>query len=190
MEPIDFKPFQKIARYSRDCIITEKIDGTNASICITEDVQFLTGSRNKWITPEKDNYGFSRWANDNKEELMRLGPGTHFGEWWGKGIQRGYNQISKRFSLFNVSKWTDPTLRPNCCDVVPVISQGLFTTDLVEGAVETLRKNGSIVAPGYPFPEGIVIFHVTSGVLFKKTLQDDERPKGIPCQTVMSVVAS
>lgn len=40
---IEFKGFPKMARLSRECIITEKIDGTNAQICITEDGQFLSG---------------------------------------------------------------------------------------------------------------------------------------------------
>lgn len=47
----DFVGFQKIARFSRDVIVTEKIDGTNACIWIGEDGSFLTGSRTRWITP-------------------------------------------------------------------------------------------------------------------------------------------
>lgn len=31
---MNFKPFQKIARLKRSCIVTEKIDGTNVQICI------------------------------------------------------------------------------------------------------------------------------------------------------------
>ncbi len=34
---MEFKEFPKIARLTRDCIITEKIDGTNASIYISEN---------------------------------------------------------------------------------------------------------------------------------------------------------
>ena len=33
----DFIEFPKMARLTRECIITEKIDGTNAQIAITED---------------------------------------------------------------------------------------------------------------------------------------------------------
>jgi hypothetical protein len=59
-EPI-FQGFQKIARYSRLCTITEKIDGTNASIWIDDlGTEFRTASRTKWITPADDNAGFSR----------------------------------------------------------------------------------------------------------------------------------
>lgn len=41
----EFMQFPKMARYSREVIVTEKIDGTNAQICITEDGEFSTGSR-------------------------------------------------------------------------------------------------------------------------------------------------
>src|SRR5438105_3732245 len=100
-----FEEFPKIARLSRDCIVTEKIDGTNAQIFITEDGTIHFGSRSRWITPENDNYGFARWATEHKEDLLKLGPGRHFGEWWGCGIQRGYGLKEKRFSLFNVMRW-------------------------------------------------------------------------------------
>jgi len=88
---MEFVGFPKISRLTRDCVITEKIDGTNAQICIKEDGTFLVGSRTQWITPEKDNHGFAKWAYANKEELLSLGVGNHFGEWWGNGIQRGYD---------------------------------------------------------------------------------------------------
>ena len=46
--PSVFAPFPKIARYSRLCTITEKIDGTNASIFVSEDLsEFYTASRTK-----------------------------------------------------------------------------------------------------------------------------------------------
>lgn len=70
----EFTEFPKIARYSRECLVTEKIDGTNGCIFIGEDGEFLIGSRSQWITPERDNHGFARWAMENKDELMKLGP--------------------------------------------------------------------------------------------------------------------
>lgn len=122
----EFKEFPKMPRWSREVIITEKIDGTNASIFIGEDGEFLTGSRTRWITPTDDNFGFSGWAYYNKEELLKLGPGHHFGEWWGSGIQRGYGLKEKRFSLFNTFRWSDAAVRPSCCSVVPVLSAGML----------------------------------------------------------------
>lgn len=179
IEPIPFEGFPKIPRLSRDCIITEKLDGTNASILITDDGQFLTGSRTRWITPADDNYGFSRWAWDNKDELMRLGPGHHFGEWWGRGIQRTYGLGARRFSLFNTSRWDDPGVRPQCCEVVPTLYRGPFETEEVHKALHFLRAKGSVAAPGFVWPEGVVVFHTAANKCFKKTLEQDGAPKGV-----------
>lgn len=175
---MEFEEFPKIARLSRECTITEKIDGTNACILITEDGQFLTGSRTRWITPEDDNFGFSRWAHENKDCLMLLGPGRHFGEWWGAGIQRKYGQTEKRFSLFNTFRWLDDAVRPECCWVVPVLYQGLFTTEAVGTVMERLQALGSVAAPGFTNPEGIIVYHHAARVYMKKTLHKDDEWKG------------
>jgi hypothetical protein len=188
---MEFQAFNKIPRLSRDCVITEKIDGTNAQIYIPdlpdefpEDAPFWVGSRNRWITPDKDNFGFARWAYENAQELLKLGPGRHFGEWWGSGIQRRYGLEEKRFSLFNVRRWaTDrdedkfPQPPPECCVIVPVLYRGLFDTGQVESTLYNLKMTGSHAAPGFMNPEGIVIYHEAAGVLFKKTIIGDEAPK-------------
>ena len=190
-----FEEFPKMARLSRECIITEKIDGTNAQICITEDGQFLIGSRTRWITPEADNCGFAAWAMANKCELMKLGVGRHFGEWWGQGIQRKCGMAEKRWSLFNVSRWclagetpqripsADPRIEkyqdvlPACCGLVPVLYRGIFDTAECLKALDSLANGGSVAAPGFMNPEGIVCYHVAAGVGFKKTIEKDSVPK-------------
>jgi hypothetical protein len=171
-----FEPFPKIARLSRDIIVTEKIDGTNAQVFISEDGEVVAGSRNRWLTPEDDNFGFAAWVRDNKDSLLNLGPGRHFGEWWGAGIQRRYGLAEKRFSLFNVSRWA--VERPICCDVVPTLYVGHFDTAKIDSCLTLLALDGSRAAPGFMRPEGIVVFHTASGALFKKTIEGDEKPKG------------
>lgn len=175
-----FQEFPKMARLSREMIITEKIDGTNAQIYI-EGETFLTGSRSRWITPNDDNFGFSRWAHENKEELMKLGNGRHFGEWWGNGIQRGYDlpKGDKRFSLFNTSRWSDPEVRPKCCHVVPVLYQGMFSTEVIGTELKLLKTLGSVAAPRFMKPEGVIAFHVAGNFGLKKTLEKDEVPKSL-----------
>ena len=69
----EFKEFPKMARLSRECIITEKLDGTNAQIYIDDNGVIMAGSRNKWVTPEDDNYGFAKWVDDNKTALAQAG---------------------------------------------------------------------------------------------------------------------
>ena len=172
----EFVGFQKIARLSRNCVITEKIDGTNACVFIGEDGEFLTGSRSRWITPEDDNYGFARWAEAHKDELLTLGPGRHFGEWWGSGCQRGYGLVKgeKRFSLFNTSRWNDRNPPPSCCYIVPVLYNGIFTSTAVDDALTLLREHGSVAAPGFMRPEGVVIYQTAARCYFKKTIENDE----------------
>jgi hypothetical protein len=174
----EFTAFSKISRLSRECVVTEKIDGTNASITITETGEFLVGSRTRWITPTDDNYGFAKWAHANKEELLKLGPGQHFGEWWGLGIQRGYGQTKKIFSLFNTLRWSNEGLRPVCCSVVPILYMGVFDTSVISEVVKTLAQSGSVAAPGFLKPEGVVVWHDAARIYFKKTVEKDEQWKG------------
>lgn len=155
-----------------------KIDGTNACIYIGDDGEFRTASRTRWITPDDDNFGFSRWAHEHKDELLSLGPGQHFGEWWGSGIQRTYGLKEKRFSLFNVGRWTEET-KPACCHLVPLLYQGDFSTERVDQEVERLRASGSVAVPGFPRAEGVIVYLPAARELFKVTVERDSEPKGL-----------
>ncbi len=174
----EFREFQKIPRLYREVIVTEKIDGTNACIVVDEDFNVTAQSRSRIITPQDDNYGFAKWVEANAVELRTLGPGYHYGEWWGLGINRNYGLTEKRFSLFNVSRWKDS--RPECCDVVPVLWHGSAkqSFSIVEDGLNVLRREGSVAAPGFMKPEGVVAFHVQGSLLFKATLEKDEEYKG------------
>lgn len=177
---LTFEGFPKIPRLNRNCIISEKIDGTNAQVIIGEDGEIQAASRTRLIFPEDDNFGFAAWVRDNATELQRLGPGRHFGEWWGSGIQRKYGLTGsdKRFSLFNSDRWQNDDVRPACCHVVPVLFKGLFSTKAVEMVIEGLRLYGSQAAPGFMKPEGVIIWHIAAQSGFKVTLEKDEEPKG------------
>jgi hypothetical protein len=185
---VEFVEFQKIPRLSRECIITEKIDGTNGVIYIGEAGEFLVGSRSRWIDEHTDNFNFWHWAMAHKEELLKLGIGTHYGEWWGSGIQRRYGLLNgeKRFSLFNVGRWvedrTQPLLEkqeycPECCYVVPILFVGMFDTLAVWNALEELKFKGSQASKGFMRPEGVVIYHKQGRLLFKKTIEKDDEYK-------------
>ena len=157
-QPPEFVGFPKMARLRREAILTEKIDGSNAQILITEDGDLFAGIRTRWITPEDDNHGFARWVEGNRQELLAMGPGRHFGEWLGQGIQRKYGLKEKCWSLFNVLRWClhdqepqriptgDPRIvkmqdrLPACCHLVPVLYRGLFDTTEVERCLEVLRS--------------------------------------------------
>lgn len=195
MDQIEFKAWPKIARLNREVIISEKIDGTNAAIIITDDGQVGAQSRNRLITPGDDNYGFASWVDRNKDALVQmLGPGRHFGEWWGAGIQRGYGLTNgdKRFSLFDVHRYkeVDFSLVDNV-QLVPTfihrydrdeegdfVGPGYSMLKDVNDAIELLKKFGSRAMPGYMNPEGVVVYHIAADTLFKVTCEDDEKWKG------------
>lgn len=147
---------------------------------MTVDGQVGAASRNRLLDAHTDNSGFYAWTQKNKEEIARLlGPGRHYGEWWGAGIQRRYtNEKQKFFSLFNVTQWEGQPL-PQDVRVVPVLYRGPFNTEEVNKALELLRTSGSVASPGCKTPEGIVVFHTAANVYFKQTLDKDELPKGL-----------
>ncbi|MDP3937685.1 MAG: hypothetical protein Q8R92_06065, partial [Deltaproteobacteria bacterium] len=136
------------------------------------------GSRQRWITPGDDNFGFAAWVHEHAHELASLGEGHHFGEWYGFGIQRGYGLNEKRFALFNTARWNplNPN-RPACCGVVPVIFIGPLGN--ADQSLEQLRLGGSAAVPGYMYPEGIVIYHSASRSLFKQVIENDDVPKTV-----------
>lgn len=170
-----FKSWGKIPRYTGTINVTEKIDGTNAQIHITSDGKVFTGSRNRWCTPDNDNYGFSTWVHDNIEEIKKLGVGRFYGEWWGEGIGRGYGIRGKCFTLFSgqkIAKLPDMMIQNN--PFVPVIYRGKCPTGTIERVMQELWDKGSSVSPGFMRPEGIIIYHEDSRALYKKTFEKDE----------------
>lgn len=203
---LEFRPWPKIPRLNRDMIISEKIDGTNGAVVIEripDDVEVLdlldedgilvdvcdvtyivaAQSRSRLITPQQDNHGFAAWVWKNAEALASaLGEGRHFGEWWGSGIQRGY-QITKgekRFSLFNVKRYGEIDFNAFGLwnvSTVPVIYQGPFDTQVVRNTMIGLTHSGSYAAPGFMKPEGIVVFHTASNDVFKVLAENDEVSK-------------
>lgn len=160
---LEFQSFPKIPRLKNSLMrITEKIDGTNAQILIPEDPELpiQAGSRNRWIYPGKntDNYGFAAWVAENATMLRRLGPGRHFGEWWGAGIARKYNQETKVFSLFNVERYRKSGLPEGVpVSLVPVLYEGPVDMSIPHQMRVKLSFEGSVAAPGFMHPEGTVI---------------------------------
>lgn len=191
----EFHGFKKISRLTREIIITEKIDGTNGLIYIDETNNIFAGSKSRWLWGNmqdeihNDNYGFAYWVKVNKEDLLKLGCGYHYGEWMGKGIQRNYGLAEKRFYLFNTGRWMempgnnpvslDETRKfcPLCCRVVPILYKGIFNTSIIQSVLDELKISGSRAVNGFMNPEGIIIYHTAGNLYFKKTIINDEKGK-------------
>jgi hypothetical protein len=206
---IEFKAWPKTPRLFREIVITEKMDGSNSAVIIqpyeggeakTDEclaiverggVNYVIAaqSRNRLITPGKaaDNYGFAAFVQHNAEALFDLlGPGRHFGEWWGKGIQKRYQNAPpgmKFFALFNVDKhaglhaWL-PQPNGNQVLVEPVVTlyRGPFSEEAITNQLKILKKQGSLMSPG-DTAEGVVVFHTQSRQTYKVTLDNNDKGK-------------
>lgn len=199
---MEFEPWPSIARLNKDAIYTEKINGTNSAVVIepltvdtsgafssttlvdVDDTVYAVWcqSHNRFITPTDDNFGFANWVLKNAEALVKiLGPGRHFGEWWGSGIQGGYGLLKgeRRFSLFNVKRWRNTLDWNKGHDMlpelymVPQIYEGRFSTQIAEQCILQLRELGSMASPGFMKPEGVVVFHTASQTSYKTFLEND-----------------
>lgn len=193
----EFKSFGKITRYENKVHlrITQKMHGTNAQICIfnnpdlvdpncitnPQPFDILVGSRNRWITPENDNFGFAQWCYTHKDFLIKLlGEGRHYGEWCGPGINSGEGLTEKTLFLFNkqidicaLPIRTVPTLFDN------EVPYNLINT-IVSMKMDDLKNKGSEAVPGFMTPEGVVI--EINGKRFKQVFEQEEvawKPKKV-----------
>jgi hypothetical protein len=154
-------------------MVTEKIDGTNAQIYVPADPEHpvLAGSRTRWLIDGATNFAFERWVAEHQTALRRLGPGRHYGEWYGAGVQRRYGLDHKRFALFNAGRWALnpetgkgglPEGLPVELGVVPILYRGVFSSRKVDETIAKLYREGSIAVPGWrgpgkEGPEGVVV---------------------------------
>jgi hypothetical protein len=197
MTNVEFTEWAKTARFFRDMVVTEKIDGTNAAIrilpasavsdddpnCIfkNDEAALFAQSRTRLITPApgKDNYDFAKYAAENAETLIRdLGFGIHFGEWWGKGIQREYGATERFFALFHSKRMgKDGYFETPNLMAVPMLARRTFSQDVIEECLRDLRENGSHVNRDFKTPEGIIIYHVPTKTITKVTLDNQDKGK-------------
>jgi hypothetical protein len=127
----------------------------------TNHFQIRAGSRTRWLLPNSvqkngDNFGFAEWVRLNALDLVRLGEGKHYGEWWGAGIGRRYDLDYKVFSLFNTFRPAESL--PSCVRQVPVLYKGPVDFAEVGEAEVKLFHGGSVAAPGFMKPEGLIVW--------------------------------
>lgn len=178
---MQFEAYPKIPRAEKvSCWITEKIDGTNGQILFDDQTtEVRAGSRNRWCevtgNARDDNFGFGRWVAENRDLLKRLGPGRHFGEWWGEGIGRRYGLTERRFWLFDRSRFAPEDIAERGLDKIGVGVVPMLATCSIADLASTmawvdakLMAEGSTAVPGWMQPEGYVVVFA-GGMKFKVT---------------------
>lgn len=186
MKPIDHLAWPKITRRTAACTISEKANGSNVAVAFqVTDVsptdgrevyalQFdmATQTRTRMATLDDDQVGIARWAEANRETLIRdlcyidgsppqkEGLSYHYGEF----MTRGHDE--PHLYLFNTRRWTGVQFKTPTLKVVPVLYQGNYYDGVVEECLEDLRQNGSRIHPGLP-AEGVVVYYPGNDTMFK-----------------------
>jgi len=112
---MEFKKYQHVERFGTTetqgidlgmCYVFPKIDGTNASIWLTNKGQMGCGSRNRTLALDNDNAGFMQWATKQKNirELIKLYPELRlYGEWLVPHTLKTYQETAwRKFYVFDV----------------------------------------------------------------------------------------
>lgn len=117
VELVDGEPVYDRTRKSPilKAIGTIKLHGTNAAVCYNDVDGMWFQSKENIITPEQDNAGFAFFGTQNQDyfkwlikKLINIDTSkstvTIYGEWAGKGIQKGVgiSEIEKSFFIFGI----------------------------------------------------------------------------------------
>lgn len=115
------KQYKSAVRYMRkhcqthtklNFVGTVKLHGTNGSVIVSKD-KVTYYSKNRKLTVENDNFDFATSMSQHEAVFKKMAkyyspdgsiPITFFGEWAGKGIQKGVaiSELPKSFYLFSI----------------------------------------------------------------------------------------
>ncbi len=169
---VEFEPWAKIPRaVLGDCVMSMKMDGTNACVIIKDGAIVGVQSRKRMINVGKDsdNYGFASYVSQNEQMFLQLGEGRHYGEWAGLGIQSNpHNLPNKQFFLFDTRRWGEHNPPPGCISVVEVLHHGEYTRQNVDDVMNNLKTRSE--AEGWK-AEGIVVYFPKLKAMEKHTFE-------------------
>ena len=153
------------------CYIFPKIDGTNASVWLSEDKLICAGSRNRELTADKDNAGFyNKIIHDTRiQTFLADNPGIRlYGEWLVPHSLKTYRDNAWRnFYIFDVC-YEDgdsisyipydeyaPVLKSYGLDYIPPIK--IIENPTLDKLLPCLEQNNFLIKDGQGAGEGIVI---------------------------------
>lgn len=178
----EFRPWRSIERYQGIHVqIAEKLHGTSAQVHVQKQLdgtlKALAGKRTSYVGTT-GHFGFGEFVANNGQALCdSLGEGRHYGEWVGPGVNGQYGLTEKVFVLFNHRYHLPKKLAgklPNRVDVVPVLYDGPYTPTIIGETMDNLKASGSVFAPGFMKPEGVVLFFPQFNTMQKKVFKPEE----------------
>ncbi|HCF37889.1 MAG TPA: hypothetical protein DER56_02265 [Thermosipho africanus] len=176
---MDFVKYQHVERFGTDevrdiefgrCFIFPKIDGTNASMWLDDEI--CGGSRNRKLTIENDNAGFYKEMKDDPRiiKFFKKYPNHRlYGEWLVPHSLKTYqNDAWRKFYIFDVCLTKDngileylpyeiyqSMLDEFGLDYIPPV--GIINNASYNGLLKMLEKTTFLIEDGKGLGEGIVI---------------------------------
>lgn len=126
------------------CESTVKIHGSNLSV-VLDDYKMEIQSRNNVISVDNDCYGFARWIFDLPQDVIKEfqklfgNQCVIFGEWAGKGIQKGVavGELDKFWTIFRVETLDGQWIDINNIDLTHLNQHRIYS--VYQFGVETLE---------------------------------------------------
>lgn len=152
-----------------NCFIFPKLDGTNASLWLSEGYHLSAGSRNRELTYEKDNAGFYTWAvlQMNIQDFFDNNPKLRlYGEWLVPHSLKTYRENAWRnFYVFDVYNDEQEKFLPYN-EYAPILAE--YNIKYIEPLAEVknpdydtlvklCQKNTYLIEDGKGVGEGIVL---------------------------------
>lgn len=173
---MEFKKYQHLERVGTtevknitegECYIFPKIDGTNASIWIDEEV-IQAGSRNRHLSLDEDNAKFLEWVLNQENIYKFLSDYPHLrlhGEWLVPHTLKTYTEDAwRKFYVFDVrdsedkylhfQEYSDILDEYNIDYIYPICK---VTNPTYDRLIDQLEKNTFLIQDGCGVGEGIVI---------------------------------
>lgn len=158
-----------LTREGHTYAVTEKVHGFNARFGKADDGTPWVGSRNQTVAEGDpatwDRNGLQGFVGFAADHMSGVAPGeTLFGEWAGKGIQKGIDYGERGFYLFGQSLAGGVSLNPSDLELeaavhdlraVPVVAVRQVAGTLAVSHLDELRKSQSAIS--IHDREGIVI---------------------------------
>jgi hypothetical protein len=175
---MEFKKYQHVEKFGTTeteaidigtCYIFPKIDGTNASVWLTDKGQMGCGSRKRQLALDNDNAGFMNWAvkQDNLRQFILDHPNMRlYGEWLVPHTVKYYRDDAwKHFYVFDVyndasgvyvhyEKYKELLDQYNIEYVPPI---AVINNPTHEKLIGFLDRNYYLISDGEKPGEGIVI---------------------------------
>jgi hypothetical protein len=176
-----FKKYQHIERFGTDEVcgieigetyLFPKIDGTNSSLWVDDDLNIKAGSRNRELEIDRDNAGFFQWAiqQENIKDFFKKYPNIRvYGEWLVPHSLKTYRKDAwRKFYVFDVCIDKDDDfveylkyesykekLEEFNIDYIPCIAK--IKNGSYEQFINCLQHNIFLIEDGKGVGEGIVI---------------------------------